>query len=168
MAFPAYSHLAISVADLARATTFYTVALGFTAGPTYTSKGRRVQALMECEAPEFDGVFMRLGDVLVELLCYRPPLAPAQVPRRPDEVGYAHISLAVDDIDTAIAAVENNGGALRSRMELTFVDGATKIGFVTDPDGNRVELIEHTTPGERVAHGEYLGLAGLGWPAVAR
>jgi len=166
MGLPAYSHLAISVADLDRATAFYADGLGFTAGPRYTSKGRRVQALMECDAPEFTGVFLRLGGVLVELLSYRPALEADRVSRRPDEVGYTHISLAVEDLDAAIADVEKHGGALRTRMEISFVDGLTKIVFVTDPDGNRIELIEHTTPAERGAHGEYLGLAALGWPAV--
>ena len=161
-----YSHLAICVADLDRGVEFYTKALGFTAGPGYTSAGRRVAALMECEAPSFGGAFLRLGGVFVELLAYDPSQAPARTPRRADEVGYAHISLVVDDIDAAVHAVEQRGGAQRTRFEISFDDGRTIIVFVTDPDGNRVELIWHSTAGESRGHAAYLGLTGAGWPAA--
>jgi catechol 2,3-dioxygenase-like lactoylglutathione lyase family enzyme len=163
-----YSHLAICVADLDRGAQFYTAALGFRAGPSYTSAGRRVTALMECEARRFSGRFLRLGDVLVELLAYDPSQPPARTPRRADEIGYAHISLVVDDIEAAVAAVEHQGGARRTRFEISFDDGRTVIVFVTDPDGNRVELIWHSTDGESRGHAAYLGLAGLGWPAAGR
>jgi catechol 2,3-dioxygenase-like lactoylglutathione lyase family enzyme len=161
-----YSHLAICVADLDRGVEFYTKAFGFTAGPPYASAGRRVTALMECRAPRFGGAFLRLGDVFVELLAYDPSQPPARIPRRADEIGYAHISLLVDDIDAAVAAVEQQGGARRTRFEISFDDGRTVIVFVTDPDGNRVELIWHSTDGESRGHAAYLGLTGLGWPAA--
>ncbi|GAB2483353.1 VOC family protein [Jatrophihabitans fulvus] len=166
MTAPAYSHLAVCVADLERATTFWTGAFGFSAGPVYSSAGRRVRALMECDAPSFDGVFLRLGDVLVELLQYEPSLPSERSPRRSDEVGYAHISLTVNDVDAALTAVKARGGTVRTRMQHTFADGITEIAFVTDPDGNRIELIGHSTPAERATHGAYLGLDVMGWPAV--
>jgi predicted enzyme related to lactoylglutathione lyase len=161
-----YSHLAICVADLGRGVEFYTKAFGFTAGRPYKSAGPRVAALMECEAAGFGGAFLRLGDVVVELLAYDPSRAPDRTPRRADEVGYAHISLVVDDIDAAVDAVEQQGGAQRTRFEISFRDGRTVIVFVTDPDGNRVELIWHSTNGESQGHAAYLGLTGLGWPAA--
>lgn len=161
-----YSHLAICVADLDRGVEFYTKALGFTAGPPYKSAGRRVAALMECDAASFGGLFLRLGDVVVELLAYDPTQAPVRTPRRADEAGYAHISLVVDDIDAVVAAVEQHGGTQRTRFGIPFDDGRTVIVFVTDPDGNRVELIWHSTDGESRGHAAYLGLTGLGWPAA--
>jgi catechol 2,3-dioxygenase-like lactoylglutathione lyase family enzyme len=160
----AYSHLAVSVADLVRAQEFYCEVFGFAAAPAYRSAGRRVAALMESEATSFSGAFLRLGDVLVELLAYDPPLLPERSPRRPDEVGYAHVSLLVDDVDAVAEAAQARGGALRTRFEHTFADGRTTIAFVLDPDGNRVELIAHSTPAERAAHAAFLGLPAVGWP----
>ncbi len=161
-----YSHLAICVADLDRGVEFYTQVFGFTAGAPYKSAGRRVAALMESGAQSFGGTFLRLGDDLVELLAYSPVCLPDSAPRRADEVGYAHISLLVDDIDAAVTAVEQHGGTRRTRFEIAFADGSTVIVFVTDPDGNRVELIWHSTDAERRGHAAYLGLTGPGWPAA--
>jgi catechol 2,3-dioxygenase-like lactoylglutathione lyase family enzyme len=163
---PSYSHLAVSVADLDRAEAFYTQVLGFRAGARYRSAGRRVAAFMESDARSFDGVFMRLGDVLVELLGYEPPRLPDRSPRAADEVGYAHVSLVVDDVDVVVAEAGRHGGSLRTRFEHRFADGLTTIAFLADPDGNRIELIAHSTPAERAVHAEYLGLAELGWPAT--
>ena len=160
-----YSHLAVAVADLDRAERFYTAALGFRAGERYSSRGRRVTALMECAALGFTGVFLRLGDVLVELLAYEPAMAADRVPRTADEVGYAHFTLVVDRLDEIAARAVRYGGTLRTSFTHPFVDGVTTIAFVLDPDGNRIELIEHSTPDERAGHAAFLGLAELGWPA---
>jgi catechol 2,3-dioxygenase-like lactoylglutathione lyase family enzyme len=159
--------VAVCVHDLAAGQAFYE-ALGFAPGPVYTSAGRRVAALMESEATSFSGVFLRLGEVLIELLAYDPPIAPPRSPRAADQVGYAHVSLVVDDLAAATAEVQAHGGARRTTFEHAFADGVTAIAFVTDPSGNRVELIEHSTPAEREAHGAYLGLDALGWPAEVR
>jgi len=167
MARGSYSHLAVSVADLDRAETFYKQVLGFRAGARYRSAGRRVAAFMESEASSFGGVFLRLGDVLIELLGYEPARSPDRSPRAADEVGYAHLSLLVDDVEVVVAEAGRHGGSLRTRFEHSFADGVTTIAFLVDPDGNRIELIAHSTPVERAAHAEYLGLAELGWPAAA-
>ena len=166
MSASGYSHLAVSVADLDRGRDFYTRALWFEAGTGYEAAGRRVAALMEADARRFRGVFLRRGPVLVELLAYDPPLVPAMTPRRADEIGYAHISVVVEDLEATIAAVVAAGGELRTRLEIGFADGASTVVFVTDPDGNRVELIAHSTVAERDGHAGFLGLTGLGWPAA--
>jgi catechol 2,3-dioxygenase-like lactoylglutathione lyase family enzyme len=161
-----YSHLAVSVADLDRSRAFYTQALGFEPGAEYEAAGRRVVAAMESAAARFRGVFLRRGPVLLELLCYDGFRAPARTPRPADELGYAHISLVVDEVDAALAAAVAYGGTERTRLELTFADGLTAIVFVTDPDGNRVEFIAHSTTRERDGHAAFLGLTDLGWPAA--
>jgi catechol 2,3-dioxygenase-like lactoylglutathione lyase family enzyme len=161
-----YSHLAVSVTDLDRGVAFYSNVLGFRAGTQYRSAGRRVAALMESQATQFGGVFLRRCDVLVELLRYDPPLKPAWASRPPEEVGYAHISLVVDDVDSVVASAAAYGGAQRTRFETSFADGISTIAFISDSDGNRVELIGHSSVGERNAHAAFLGLDGLGWPAT--
>ena len=52
-----------------------------------------------------------------------------------DHLGLTHLSLSVDDLDEALAAVEAHGGEV-------LVD--TNLGmavFVKDPDGQLIELL---------------------------
>lgn len=163
-----YSHLAISVADIERSRGFYVGALGFAAAQPYVAGGRRVATLMECDPAGFTGLFLRCGDVLVELLEHHAGRTADPMARAADEHGLAHISFIVDDLDRAVAAVEAHGGALRTRFEHVFGPGGTGsvIVFCTDPDGNRIELIQHADDVETASHAEYLGLDRLGWPAI--
>jgi catechol 2,3-dioxygenase-like lactoylglutathione lyase family enzyme len=166
----AFSHLALSVADLARSRAFYCGALGFTAGGEYRSSGPRVAKLLECPASGFAGCFLRRGDTLLELLCYEEGASGEVTPRRPQEHGFAHVSFTVDDIGTVVAEIERRGGALRTRLDHSFGDKPeqprTTIVFCTDPDGNRIELIAHPASAERAAHAAFLGLQEIGWPAA--
>jgi glyoxylase I family protein len=166
----AFSHLALSVADLARSRAFYCGALGFRPGEEYRSSGHRVARLMEAPLSGFAGCFLRRGDTLLELLAYVDGTAAAVTPRRPQEHGFAHLSFLVDDIDATLAGIERHGGALRTRLVHSFGNApeqpGTGIVFCTDPDGNRIELIAHPGPAERVAHTVFLGLRRIGWPAA--
>jgi catechol 2,3-dioxygenase-like lactoylglutathione lyase family enzyme len=163
----AFSHLAISVSDLDVARRFYNEALGFTPGRAYRSAGRGLAGLMEASPDGFSGIFLCLGDFLLELLAHAHGRPAEQVPRPPAEFGYAHISFIVDDIDATIALIETAGGELRTRRVYHFADSnETTIVFCTDPDGNRIELITHSADVEAPAHGRYLGLDVLGWPAA--
>jgi glyoxylase I family protein len=164
-----FSHIAMSVADLERAVDFYTGVFGFSAGKPYAAAGRRVAALMEADPQGFDGVFLRLDDLLLELLAHARPIPPDQVPRRAAELGIAHLSFVVDDLAEVIARVEAAGGHVRTRLQHEFEPGpATEIVFCTDPDGNRIELIEHPDRAQAGAHRRFLGLSDLGWPAADR
>jgi catechol 2,3-dioxygenase-like lactoylglutathione lyase family enzyme len=167
--YTVFSHLALSVADLGRSRAFYCDALGFTAGAEYRSSGPRMARLLEAPASGFAGCFLRRGDTLLELLCWAEG-TPADSPPREQAHGYAHVSFAVDDIDAVVAAIERNGGALRTRLDHSFgnkpEEPRTTIVFCTDPDGNRIELLTHPTSAERAAHIEFLGLPAIGWPAA--
>jgi catechol 2,3-dioxygenase-like lactoylglutathione lyase family enzyme len=168
--YSVFSHLALSVADLARSRAFYCGALGFSAGGEYRSSGPRMAKLLECPTSGFAGCFLRRGNTLLELLCYAEGVPGEVSPRRPQEHGFAHVSFAVDDIDTAVAEIERHGGALRTRLHHSFGDRPerprTAIVFCTDPDGNRIELIAHPASAEREAHTAFLGLQEIGWPAA--
>jgi catechol 2,3-dioxygenase-like lactoylglutathione lyase family enzyme len=168
--YTVFSHLALSVADLARSRAFYCGALGFSAGDEYHSSGPRMAKLLECPTNGFAGCFLRRGDTLLELLCYAEGVPGEVSPRRPQEHGFAHVSFTVDDIDTVVAEIERHGGALRTRLDHSFGDKleqpCTTIVFCTDPDGNRIELIAHLASAERTAHTAFLGLHGIGWPAA--
>jgi lactoylglutathione lyase len=55
--------------------------------------------------------------------------------------GYGHIALAVDDLDATLAALAEQG-IEPERPPYTVRAGGSRICFVRDPDGYRVELIE--------------------------
>jgi lactoylglutathione lyase len=55
---------------------------------------------------------------------------------------YGHIAVEVEDATAACAAVKAKGGTV-TREAGPVKGGTTVIAFVQDPDGYKVELIEH-------------------------
>src|SRR5512140_830767 len=55
---------------------------------------------------------------------------------------YGHIAIEVDDAAAACAAVKARGGSV-TREAGPVKGGTTVIAFVQDPDGYKIELIEH-------------------------
>ena len=55
--------------------------------------------------------------------------------------GYGHIALYVDDLDGTLASLAAKGIA-PERPPYTVRDGGSRLCFVRDPDGYRIELIE--------------------------
>ena len=55
--------------------------------------------------------------------------------------GYGHIALTVDDLDDALARLKEQG-IEPERPPYTVREGGSRICFVRDPDGYRVEIIE--------------------------
>jgi lactoylglutathione lyase len=57
--------------------------------------------------------------------------------------GYGHVALAVDDLDDALAQLAEQG-IEPEREPYRVREGGSRICFVQDPDGYRVELIERS------------------------
>ena len=55
--------------------------------------------------------------------------------------GYGHIALAVDDLDATLAQLAQQG-IEPERAPYRVREGGSRLCFVQDPDGYRVELIE--------------------------
>ena len=55
--------------------------------------------------------------------------------------GYGHIALAVDDLDGVLGELAGEG-IEPERPPYTVREGGSRLCFVRDPDGYRVELIE--------------------------
>jgi lactoylglutathione lyase len=55
--------------------------------------------------------------------------------------GYGHVAVTVDDLDAALGALAEKG-IEPERPPYTVREGGSRICFVRDPDGYRVELIE--------------------------
>lgn len=55
---------------------------------------------------------------------------------------YGHVALGVEDIYAACEKIRANGGHI-TREPGPVKGGSTLIAFVTDPDGYKIELIQH-------------------------
>jgi lactoylglutathione lyase len=55
--------------------------------------------------------------------------------------GYGHIAITVDDIDATLEQLAGQGIA-PERPPYTVSEGGSRLCFVRDPDGYRIELIE--------------------------
>ncbi len=128
-------YVGVRVRDLDRARRFYTDGLGLR-----VEKSGRMAA---------GGVWLELRDPdsgsRLELNYY-----PGDIPYRPgDELD--HLGFRVDDLDAVAARLVSLG----ARMEIPpFVEGRTRLAFLSDPDGIWIELFEavedEETPASRV------------------
>ena len=57
--------------------------------------------------------------------------------------GYGHIALAVDDLDESLAGLAGQG-IQPEREPYRVREGGSRICFVQDPDGYRIELIDRS------------------------
>jgi lactoylglutathione lyase len=55
--------------------------------------------------------------------------------------GYGHIAVSVDDLDATLANLADQG-IEPERPPYTVREGGSRLCFVRDPDGYRIELIE--------------------------
>ena len=57
---------------------------------------------------------------------------------------YGHIAIGVDDLDGTLAKLEAEHGITPERPPYQVSEGGSRICFVRDPDGYRIELIERS------------------------
>jgi lactoylglutathione lyase len=123
---PRYLHTCYRIGEIERSVAFYEQ-LGF-------EEVRRM-AIRD----EAINVFMNLpgdGDVPRLELTYNHGVDSYEL-----GTGYNHIAVAVDDLDSTLTGLAEKG-IEPERPPYTVRDGGSRLCFVRDPDGYRVELIE--------------------------
>jgi len=118
------SHACFVVSDLDRALRFYGDALG-------------LKLAFELKVPEagLEGVYLHVGGrTFIELFKGEP--APSQ-----PNASYKHICLEVDDMESTVAALREKGADV---SEVKLGQDGSYQAWLTDPDGNRVELHQFT------------------------
>ena len=141
------NHLGQCVADADRSRAFYEAVFGFGFWHEITLPDRPLATLVGLEPPlGVRAVYLRRGDFVLELIEYvdAPPEPPTR-PRRMNDAGLTHLSLAVADLAEARDAVRAHGGEV---LDDTDVGMAV---MVRDPDGQLIELLpvayrEHLPP----------------------
>ena len=121
-----FLHTCYRITDINRSVAFYE-ALGF--------EERRRLPIRE----EAVNVFMGLpgdGDRLELTYNFDTPESGYDV-----GTGYGHIAVTVDDMDATLEALAREG-IEPERPPYTVREGGSRLCFVRDPDGYRIELIE--------------------------
>ncbi|MFQ6133470.1 MAG: VOC family protein [Armatimonadota bacterium] len=140
------AHVNLVARDWEGLAEFYERVLGFTLlPPVRRLRGRWLERATGVPGAEIEGVHLRFpgsgadGPTL-EVFGYRPSAErPATAVNRP---GFAHIALAVDDVQAARDAVVAAGGSTVGELASADIPGAGTVTFVyvTDPEGNVIEL----------------------------
>lgn len=131
-----FSHVGQCVADLDRARAFYTGALGFEEVLDIDVSGEQSAKLLRLPgAVGLRAVYLRRDGFVLELLGFTDPVTLPARERPMIEPGLTHVSVGVDDLDEACAAVVAHGGSVFSESRLP-----TAV-FVADPDGQVIELL---------------------------
>jgi len=136
----ALHHVGLQVAHIERAGDFYCQALGgrWLVRPV-TFEGRGADQAMGTAGVRLRLAMIGLANGAVELFEFLEPVAPEWA-RRAHDGRLPHLAVQVDDTDAALERVEAAGG----RRVWPAVDrfGAARVIYVTDPDGNVVELLD--------------------------
>lgn len=131
-----YSHTGQCVRDLERARAFYVEVFGFEEVLDLDVSGSDSAKLLRLPDPVgLRAIYLRRDGFVLELLAFTDPdpLPPRERPLL--EPGLTHISIGVDDLDAACAAVEAHGGTVLTESRL-----ASAV-FVRDPEGQLVEML---------------------------
>ncbi len=118
--FTRIDHCSVIVTDLARARAFYVGVLGLTEMP----KPRTF---------DFVALWFRLEDGQTLHLLQKP---------QPDTPGPRHFALRVPDVAAAREHFRGHGIAIQETGPIPHCDRF----FVSDPDGNRIEIIQWLEP----------------------
>jgi catechol 2,3-dioxygenase-like lactoylglutathione lyase family enzyme len=134
------SHIGVCVSDLDRSLRFYCDGLGFQPAIEY-QVGNEFGDALEVEGDvKLTSKMITHGNFMIELLYYETPGVTGAPSTSRGQLGITHISLYVDDIDAMIERLVEHGGTYlpSTRTANDEID----LGFVTDPDGTRVELMQ--------------------------
>jgi quercetin dioxygenase-like cupin family protein/catechol 2,3-dioxygenase-like lactoylglutathione lyase family enzyme len=137
-----WEHSALAVADLNRAISFYREAFAYDV--VFKERGvTQIGSLVGLDSVEGDLAQLRspISGHVLELVEFRnvPPGGEEHPPTRP---GFGHLSFVVDDLGTALTAVEQIGGSRLGKVTW-FEEGPR--AYCRDPSGTTIELAEHRT-----------------------
>ena len=138
-----FDHVGLSVADLERQTAWYCSAFGL-----------RESTPFEVPALGLRGTFVvgELG-LAIELLERTGSVPGTQAVDQAEALltrGYGHVCLRVDDVDGMHARLLAAGATERMRPA-PAPEAGVRMSFVSDPEGNLIELVDRSGPVGSVA-----------------
>ena len=139
------SHVGLCVSDLERSVRFFCDGLGFELAHRFDLDSEQLRGLDR--SLEVDGhvvvtsQFIRLPGMAIELLHYEEPVPHGAPSSSRSSLGLTHLALHVDDLDAAIARAVDHGATV---LEHTRANLGVELVFLSDPDGNRIELMQRS------------------------
>lgn len=126
---PAFLHTCYRVADLDRSIAFYTECLGMELRRTIPIRDEAINAFLSFPGDE---------ESRLELTFNHGRTEPYDI-----GTGYGHIALGVADLDGTLEALAGMG-VVPEKPPYRVREGGSRLCFVRDPDGYRIELIERS------------------------
>ena len=126
------AHTCFTVSDLDRAIAFYRDGLGLKEAFDFINEnGKRF------------GVYLHVGGRnFIELFV-------GELGERVDKQSYKHMCLEVDDIETTVEALRARGVEV---SPIKMGSDHSYQAWITDPDGNRIELHHYTPESKQTPH----------------
>jgi lactoylglutathione lyase len=120
-----FGHVAFKVADVEKSVRWYGDAFGAKKVYHVEAQGERPELMfLEFHKGQFMELFSGGKNVL---------------PSPPDPIGYIHFCLQVDNLEQAL----DHLAKMNVKPERKFIGRAQqRIAFISDPDGNSIELME--------------------------
>lgn len=129
------SHVGLRVRDLDRAKRFYE-ALGFSEVKCLTVPDKMAAGLLGLTPPiGFEAAYLQNNRFILQLITFSGYPAPDEPERGITGAGLTHLSIAVDDMAQAQAAVQAAGGTIVADP------GGGFACMVRDPEGQLLELL---------------------------
>ena len=141
-----FAHVNLVAQDWERLADFYERVFGCTRVlPERDLSGSWLETGTGVPGARIRGVHLRLpgcepGGPTLEIFAYHPALD--SLPSAPNRPGWGHIAFAVGDVSAVRQTVLEAGGRALGDLISTEIEGAGAITFayVTDPEGNVIEL----------------------------
>lgn len=131
------SHVGLRVRDLDASKRFYE-ALGFTEVKRLTIPDEVAAGLLPLAPPiGFEAAYLQNDGFVLQLLTFSGHPAPDEPQRTMVGVGLTHLSIAVDDMAEAQAAVTSAGGTIVADP------GGGFACMARDPEGQLIELVHN-------------------------
>ena len=141
-----YAHTNLVARDWRRLMAFYEDVFGCVRiRPERDLFGAWLDRATGLDGARVTGIHLRLpghGEDGPTLEVFQYDDMPERVPSGPNTPGFAHVAFAVDDVEAATRTVLEHGGSAigdLTRRELPGV-GTITFRYVTDPEGNLIEL----------------------------
>lgn len=134
------SHFGLCVTDVDAALAFYCDVLGFRVLRRSVTTSAPVAQLLELDEITMSLTFIELGGTTIELICFEHPTALGGGKGPFNRVGYTHLSLKIADFDAELERLRSAGVNVLEHTVAQQEQSNARFAFITDPDGNRVEL----------------------------
>lgn len=141
-----FAHVSLIAEDWRRLADFYRDVFGcIPIPPERDLQGTWLDRATGISGARIRGIHLRLpgfdnAGPTLEIFEYAPSCE--RTPKVLNELGFAHVAFAVEDVRAAIHAVLEGGGSLVGELTERAIPGAGTITFqyVADPEGNAIEI----------------------------